>query len=83
MKTEVKPTSENEVVLTVEVPKDDVQRMYERTLTRVQRETQLPGFRKGHVPKPLIVQRFGEDYLRGETLNDALPEWYEQALERG
>ncbi len=82
MKTEVKPSSENEVVLTVEVPKDDVQRMYDRTLTRVQRETQLPGFRKGHVPRQLVVQRFGEDYLRGETLNDALPEWYEQALEQ-
>ncbi len=80
MKTEVKPGAENEVVLTVEVPEDDVKRRYERTLSRLRGELQLPGFRKGHVPRALVLQHLGEEYVRGETLNDALPEWYEQAL---
>jgi trigger factor len=80
VKTEVKPGAENEVVLAVEVEKDDVQRRYERTLSRLRGELQLPGFRKGHVPRQLVLQHLGEDYVRGETLNDALPEWYDQAL---
>lgn len=80
MKTEVKPGAENEVVLSVEVPEADVKRLYERTISRLRGEMQLPGFRKGHVPRPLVVRHLGEDYIKGEALNDALPEWYEKAL---
>jgi trigger factor len=80
VKTDVTPGAENEVVLAVEVEKDDVQRGYERTLARLRGELQLPGFRKGHVPRQLVIQTLGEDYIRGETLNDALPEWYDRAL---
>jgi len=80
VKTEVKAGAENEVVLAVEVPADDVKRAHERTLARLRGEMQLPGFRKGHVPRQLVVQHLGDEYIRGEALNDALPEWYEQAL---
>lgn len=80
VKTEVKPGAENEVVLAVEVPADDVKRLYERTLSRLRGEMQLPGFRKGHVPQALVLQHLGEDYIKGEALNDALPEWYDRAL---
>ena len=80
MKTDVKPSAENEVVLSVEVPAETVKKMYERTLNRLQRETNLPGFRKGHVPRPIVLQRLGEDYVRAEAIQDALPEWYDEAL---
>ena len=81
MKTEVQPVAENEVMVSVEVPQDEVDRRYERTLTRVAREASLPGFRKGRVPKQIIVSRFGKDYVLAETLQEALPDWYERALE--
>jgi trigger factor len=81
VKTEVQSVAENEVLLSVEVPQDEVDRRYERTLTRIAREANLAGFRKGRVPKQIIVQRFGTDYVLSETLQDALPEWYEQALD--
>jgi trigger factor len=80
VKTEVSPAAENEVVLSVEVSEEAVARMYERTLTRLSREIQIPGFRKGRVPRDIVVSRLGEDYVRGETLNDALPHWYDEAL---
>lgn len=80
MKTEVKPGAENEVVVAVTVPREDVRRAYDRTLARLRAELQLPGFRKGRVPPPLVVQHLGEEYIRGEALNDALPDWYERAL---
>lgn len=80
MKTQVTPGAENEVVVAVTVPKEDVRRSYDRTLARLRSELQLPGFRKGRVPTALVVQHLGEDYIRGQALNDALPEWYERAL---
>ena len=40
----------------------------------------MPGFRKGRVPRQIVLQRLGEDYVRSQTINDALPDWYESAL---
>jgi trigger factor len=80
VKTDVKPSAENEVVLTIEVPAEMVEKMYERTLSRLARESNLPGFRKGHVPRQLVLQRLGEEYVRAEAVQDALPEWYDTAL---
>ena len=63
MKTEVKPVAENEVELAVEVPRDDVESKIERTITRLSRETTMPGFRKGKVPRQIVLSRLGEDYV--------------------
>jgi trigger factor len=81
VKTEVKPVAENEVELAVEVPRDDVEAKVERTISRLARETTIPGFRKGKVPRQIVLSRLGEDYVLGQTLNDFLPEWYESALD--
>ncbi len=80
MNTDLKSSAENEVVLTVEVPAETVKKAFERTLGRLQREANLPGFRKGHVPRPVVIQRLGEEYVRVEAMQDALPEWYDEAL---
>jgi trigger factor len=80
VRTDVKSIEQNEVLLTVEIPSDVVKTSYERTLSRLARETQVPGFRKGRVPRQIVLQRLGEEYVRSQTLNDALPDWYESAL---
>jgi trigger factor len=81
VKTEVKPVAENEVELAVEVPRDDVEAKVERTISRLARETTIPGFRKGKVPRQIVLSRLGEDYILSQTLNDFLPEWYESAVD--
>ena len=81
MKTDVKPVAENEVELAVEVPRDDVEAKVERTISRLARETSIPGFRKGRVPRQIVLSRLGEDYVLNQTLNDFLPEWYESAVD--
>jgi len=78
--TQVKTVAENQVELEVEVPQDEVDRRFDRTLARIAKEADLPGFRKGRVPKQMILSRFGEDYVLNETLQDALPDWYETAV---
>jgi len=79
--TQVKPVADNQVELEVEVPHEEVEARFDRTLTRIAKEANLPGFRKGRVPKQMILSRFGEDYVLNETLQDALPDWYEAAVD--
>jgi trigger factor len=80
VKTKVNPTGENEVELSVEVPAEAVKRAYDRAVAKVRNEMQLPGFRKGRVPVNLVIQNVGAEFLRGEALEDAIPEWGDQAL---
>ena len=80
MKTKVNPTGENEVELSVEVPAEAVKKAYDRTVAKIREEMQLPGFRKGRVPVNLVIQNVGADFIRGEALEDAIPEWGDEAL---
>jgi trigger factor len=80
VKTKVNPTGENEVELSVEVPAEDVRKAYDRTVAKIREEMQLPGFRKGRVPVNLVIQNVGADFIRGEALEDAIPEWGDLAL---
>ncbi len=80
MKTKVNPTGENEVELSVEVPAETVRKAYDRTVAKIREEMQLPGFRKGRVPVNLVIQNVGADFIRGEALEDAIPEWGDEAL---
>ena len=80
MKTKVKPTAENEVELSVEIPPETVKKAYERTVSHLRGELQMPGFRKGHVPRDMVVVHFGPELIRGEALEEAIPEWGDEAL---
>ncbi len=80
MKTKVNPTGENEVELSVEIPAEAVRKAYDRAVAKVRGEMQLPGFRKGRVPVDLVIQNVGADFIRTEALEDAIPEWGDEAL---
>ena len=80
VKTKVNPTGENEVELSVEVPAETVKKAYDRAVAKIREEMQLPGFRKGRVPVDLVIQNVGADFIRGEALEDAIPEWGDEAL---
>ena len=80
MKTKVTPTAENEVELSVEIPLETVKKVYERTISHLRGELQMPGFRKGHVPRDMVVAHFGTELIRGEALEEAIPEWGDEAL---
>ena len=80
MKTKVNPTGDNEVELSVEVPAETVKKAYDRAVAKIREEMQLPGFRKGRVPVNLVIQNVGADFIRGEALEDAIPEWGDEAL---
>ncbi|MDQ3936875.1 MAG: trigger factor, partial [Actinomycetota bacterium] len=40
----------------------------------------MPGFRQGHAPAPVVIQRLGRDAVLDEAVRRALPAWYESAV---
>ena len=79
MKTESEKLSPTRVKLTVEVPFDELKPAVEAATTKIADQVQIPGLRKGKVPSKLVEQRFGRPAIMQEAVNDALPDFYQQA----
>lgn len=82
MKTTVTERENNAALLEVEISPEEVASSLDAATAKLQREIRLPGFRKGKVPKALIVQRFGIQAIAAEMLEDRLPEWSQKAIEQ-
>ncbi len=80
MKVEIKEKEELLKEISVEVPAETVNKIVDRKLDELQRETELKGFRKGKVPMDMIVQTFGEK-VRYEAAEDILKETYPEVIQ--
>ncbi len=72
---------DNKVKLEVEVAAPDVDTALARAYRKVVKKINLPGFRKGKVPRRVLETRFGPEVLHEEALEELVPPAYEQALE--
>ncbi|MBB3727208.1 trigger factor [Nonomuraea dietziae] len=81
MKTAVEELSPTRVKLTVEVPFDELGPSMQAAYKKVASQVRVPGFRPGKVPARIIEQRFGRAVVLEETLNDAVPKLYSQAVD--
>jgi trigger factor len=71
---------DSRVRLEVEVPAESVEKELNKTATELARDMKIPGFRKGHVPPQVVVQRVGREQLLGEAVQRGMADWYEEAV---
>ena len=79
--TERESVDKDRIKLRVEVPEAALDPALTAVYRRWSQEIKVPGFRRGKVPRRLIDQRVGIEAVRDEALKDALPGFYQQALE--
>lgn len=66
--------------LTFDIDTETIQKGIDHAFTRTQKRISVPGFRKGHVPRTIFNQMYGEGSLYQDALNDVLPDAYEAAI---
>lgn len=71
----------NEGVLTVTVPAEKVDKAIDQAFKKVVKQINVPGFRKGNVPRPIFEQRFGVEALYQDAVDILLPEAYGEAID--
>jgi trigger factor len=81
VKTTVTELPDSRVRVRVEVPPGEVEGRVEHRARQLGRELKLPGFRKGKVPAPLVLQRVGREAVLEEAVRDTLSSWYTDAIE--
>jgi len=74
-------TEGNRGVLTVEVDAETVKKGLDAAFKKVVKQVNIPGFRKGKVPRPIFEQRFGVEALYQDALDILLPDAYATAVE--
>lgn len=71
----------NQGVLTVEVDAEKVNESLDSAFKKVVKQVNVPGFRKGKMPRPLFEKRFGVESLYQDAIDLMLPDAYTAAIE--
>lgn len=80
MTTQVEELPDNKVRLTVDVPSADVHHAVEHAASDLAASVKIPGFRKGKVPVPVLVNRIGKERLYAEAVESHISGWYGNAV---
>ncbi len=70
----------SKIKLEIEVAAPEVDTALARAYRKVVKKVNLPGFRKGKVPRHILETRFGPEILHEEALEILVPAAYEEAL---
>ncbi|RSL32243.1 trigger factor [Salibacterium salarium] len=71
----------NQGVLTVEVDSETFDNALDQAFEKVKKQVNVPGFRKGKVPRKLFEQRFGVESLYQDAVDIVLPDAYSEAVQ--
>ena len=80
MKTTVEKLSPTRVKLAIAVTPDELKPSIAHAYEHIAEQVNVPGFRKGKVPPPIIDQRVGKGAVLEHAVNEGLDRFYRQAV---
>ncbi len=72
----------SQVALNIEISAAASQEAYDKVVQSLARTVRLPGFRKGKVPRQILLQRLGSQRVRAEALENLVQESLNDAVEQ-
>jgi trigger factor len=72
----------SQVGLEIEITPEMSKQAYEKVLQNFTRSANIPGFRKGKVPRQVLIQRFGASRIKAAVIEDLIEDSLKQALEQ-
>ncbi|VTS33261.1 trigger factor [Streptococcus pseudoporcinus] len=80
MSTSFENKATNRGVITFTINQEKIKPALDQAFNKIKKDLNVPGFRKGHVPRPIFNKKFGEEVLYEDALNIILPGAYQEAL---
>lgn len=81
MKTTVEKLSPTRVKLNISVTPEELKPSIDHAYEHIGSQVNIPGFRKGKVPPPLIDQRVGREEVLNHAVSDGLDGFFRQAVQ--
>ena len=80
METKIERLPENLVKVDIEVPAKEAIEYYNNASKRLAQYVNIPGFRKGKAPRNVVEQHIGEERIKYEALEAALPKIFSEVI---
>ncbi len=81
MSVQVEKLEHNTAKLTIEVPAKEFKEAIRKVYLKKRGSFNIPGFRKGKAPLPMIEKMYGEGIFYEDAANEIMPDAYEAAVE--
>jgi trigger factor len=62
----------SQIGLEIEISGDTSRNTYEKVIRQLTRSSNIPGFRKGKVPRPILLQRMGTERIKAAALEEII-----------
>jgi len=72
--------TDGEILLTITVPWDRIQKTYDHVVDEIVGQTEVSGFRKGNAPRNLVEPKLDKTKTYEEVLHHLIPEVYNEAV---
>lgn len=80
MKVTQEKLPNSQVGLEIEIPGERSQQAYEQVVGKFMRSAQIPGFRKGKVPRQVVLQRFGSERIKAAAVEELIEDSFKEAV---
>ncbi len=81
VKTKVTELGDSRVRVDAEVGVEELERRMADTARKLGQGMKMAGFRKGHIPPPVVIQRVGREAVLDEAVRSAIAQWYLAAID--
>ncbi|MDA0673245.1 MAG: trigger factor [Cyanobacteria bacterium] len=82
MKVSQETLPDSQVGLEIEIPGEISQQTYEQVLRKLMKSANIPGFRRGKVPRQIFLQRVGTVQVKAAALEELVQNAVDKAIEQ-
>lgn len=82
MKVTQEQLPDSQVGLQIEIPADVSKQTYEKVLQKLIKTANIPGFRRGKIPRQIFLQRFGTTQIKAAALEELVQNVVDQAIKQ-
>ncbi len=82
MKVTQEKLPESQLGLNIEIAPDASRNAYEKMVQNLSRSSNIPGFRKGKVPRQVLLQRIGNERIKAAALEELIQKSLQDAIEQ-
>ena len=82
MKVTQERLPESQVGLNIEIAAEASRNAYEKMVQNLSRSSNIPGFRKGKVPRKVLLQRIGNERIKAAALEELIQKSLQEAIEQ-